>query len=109
MRKFIVGLTVLAGTVGTALGADAAPLFVTPAPRVASAVIVQRSAMATWTRLGQPDARSFRANLEADPEVAGRVPTAELDRAMAAEMHLRHVDHVFARVFGGHEVAMAAA
>ncbi len=41
MRKFIVGLTVLAGTVGTALGADAAPRFVTPAPRVASAVIVQ--------------------------------------------------------------------
>jgi adenylosuccinate lyase len=71
--------------------------------------IVQRSAMATWTKLGQPDARSFRTNLEADPEVAGRVPVAELNHAMAAEMHLRHVDHVFARVFGGHEVAIAAA
>ena len=71
--------------------------------------IVQRNAMETWTRLGQPGARSFRENLDADPEVAGRVPPAELDRAMAAEMHLRHADHVFARVFGSHEVAMAAA
>ena len=71
--------------------------------------IVQRNAMATWSRLGQPDARSFRANLDADPEVAGRVPATELDRAMAAEMHLRYVDHVFARVFGGHEAAMPVA
>ena len=71
--------------------------------------IVQRSAMAAWTELGKPSARSFRAHLEADPEVAARVPPAELDRAMAAELHLRHVDHVFERVFGGHDVAMAAA
>src|SRR5579885_1573385 len=39
--------------------------------------IVQRNAMATWEKLGQPDGRSFRGNLEADPEVAGRVPAAE--------------------------------
>ena len=71
--------------------------------------IVQRSAMATWTQLGQPGAGGFRAHLEADPEVAGRVSPAELDRAMAADLHLRRVDHVFARVFGSHEVAMAAA
>ena len=71
--------------------------------------IVQRSAMAAWTQLGQPGAKGFRAHLDADPEVAARVPSAELDRAMAAELHLRHVDHVFARVFGGHDVAMAAA
>ncbi len=71
--------------------------------------VVQRSAMATWTQLGKPGARSFRANLDADPEVAARVPPAELDRAMAAELHLRHVDHVFERVFGGHDLATGAA
>ena len=62
--------------------------------------VVQRNAMATWTKLGQPGARSFRDNLQADPEVAGRVPPEELDRATDTAAHLRHVDHVFARVFG---------
>ncbi|HEX2941819.1 MAG TPA: adenylosuccinate lyase, partial [Rhodopila sp.] len=32
--------------------------------------IVQRCAMETWTKLGTPEGRSFRANLEADPDVA---------------------------------------
>ena len=32
--------------------------------------IVQRNAMATWEKLGTPAGGSFRANLEADPEVA---------------------------------------
>ena len=62
--------------------------------------IVQRNAMATWGALGTPEARSFRANLESDPEVAGRVPAAELDRAMDPQLHLRSLDHVFERVFG---------
>jgi adenylosuccinate lyase len=62
--------------------------------------IVQRNAMATWTRLGTPEGRSFRANLDADPEVAGRVPPAVLDAAMDEDMHTRAVDTVFARVFG---------
>ena len=62
--------------------------------------IVQRNAMATWTRLGQPDAKDFRANLEADPEVAGRVAPELLDAAMESSAHLRQVDAVFARVFG---------
>ena len=35
--------------------------------------IVQRNAMATWTKLGKPGGQNFRANLLADPEVAGRV------------------------------------
>jgi adenylosuccinate lyase len=68
--------------------------------REAAYEIVQRNAMATWTRLGAAEGRSFRANLEADPEVAGRVPPAVLDAAMDADMHLRAVDAVFARVFG---------
>ena len=71
--------------------------------------IVQRNAMAAWTALGQPDARSFREHLGRDPEVAGRVPEAVLDAAMDAGAHLRHVDHVFARVFGRHEAAAKAA
>ena len=71
--------------------------------------IVQRNAMAAWTALGTPDARSFRDHLAADPEVSGRVPDAVLDAAMDAGAHLRHVDHVFARLFGRHELAMRAA
>jgi adenylosuccinate lyase len=62
--------------------------------------IVQRNAMATWTKLGTAEGLSFRANLDADPEVAGRVPAAILDAAMDAKIHLKHVDHVFRRVFG---------
>jgi adenylosuccinate lyase len=62
--------------------------------------IVQRNAMDTWTGLGKPEARSFRANLDADPEVAGRVDAAALDAALSAGMHTQWLDHVFARVFG---------
>jgi adenylosuccinate lyase len=62
--------------------------------------IVQSSAMATWTRLGTPEGRSFRANLEADPDVAARVTAAELDAAMDPALHLRSVDRIFERVFG---------
>lgn len=62
--------------------------------------IVQRNAMATWTRLGKPDGKTFRENLEADPEVAGRVPAEVLDAAMDSASHLRMLDHTFTRVFG---------
>ncbi len=68
--------------------------------REAAYEIVQRNAMATWTRLGSADGRSFRTNLDTDPAVAGRVPPEVLDAAMDADMHLRAVDGVFARVFG---------
>jgi adenylosuccinate lyase len=62
--------------------------------------IVQRNAMATWTKLGTPEGRSFRENLDADPEVAGRVPPDALDAAMDARTHLRSLDALYARVFG---------
>lgn len=62
--------------------------------------IIQRNAMATWTKLGQPDAKNFRDNLLGDPEVAGRVSEAVIDKAMSAEMHHAHVDTIFRRVFG---------
>lgn len=62
--------------------------------------IIQRNAMATWTKLGQPDAKTFRENLLEDSEVAGRVPEASINAAMSAEMHHAHVDTIFSRVFG---------
>jgi adenylosuccinate lyase len=62
--------------------------------------IVQRNAMATWTKLGQPGAKTFRENLMSDAQVAGRVSEAAIDAAMSAEMHHAHVDTIFKRVFG---------
>ncbi len=62
--------------------------------------IVQSCAMATWTRLGMPEGRSFRENLEADAEVSKMVKPAELDAAMDPASHLRSVDRIFERVFG---------
>ena len=61
--------------------------------------IIQRNAMATWSGLGQPQAKGFRDHLAADPEVSGRVSSEALDAAMGLDMHLAHVDHVFARLF----------
>jgi adenylosuccinate lyase len=62
--------------------------------------IVQSCAMATWTRLGTPEGRSFRENLQADPDVVRMVKPAELDAAMDPALHLRSVDRIFERVFG---------
>ncbi len=62
--------------------------------------IVQRNAMATWTALGTPGGRSFRDNLDADPEVAGRVAAELLDRATDPGRHLAALDGSFRRVFG---------
>jgi len=61
---------------------------------------VQSAAMATWTRLGEPDARDFRANLRANPEVAARLDEAALDRALDERQDFAQVDTIFARVFG---------
>ena len=62
--------------------------------------IVQSCAMETWTKLGTPEGRSFRENLEADADVSARVPGAVLDAAMDAGIHLKAVDRIFERVFG---------
>ena len=61
--------------------------------------IVQRSAMATWSTLGTPEHRSFRAHLDADPDVARLVPPATLDAATDHRLHLRQIEAIFARVF----------
>jgi adenylosuccinate lyase len=62
--------------------------------------IVQSCAMATWTKLGTPEGKSFKENLQADPDVARMVGSAELEAAMDPGLHLRMVDRIFARVFG---------
>jgi adenylosuccinate lyase len=63
--------------------------------REAAYAIVQRNAMESWHE-GQP----FRVLLERDPEVMGRLSAADLDAAFRIENFLRHVDFIFARVFG---------
>ena len=67
--------------------------------REAAYAIVQRAAMATWTALDHAGGRSFRDNLMAEPEVADRLTTAELDAALDPARHLAFVDRTFARVF----------
>jgi adenylosuccinate lyase len=62
--------------------------------------IVQSQAMETWTRLGTADGKSFRENLDAHPTVAANIAPEVLDAAMNAAQHLKHVDTVFARLFG---------
>ncbi|GAN76113.1 adenylosuccinate lyase [Acidisphaera rubrifaciens] len=71
--------------------------------------IVQRNAMATWEGLGQPGARSFRDNLLADAEVAGRVDAATIDAALDPAFHRRQVGAIFARVFGAEDPAAGGA
>jgi adenylosuccinate lyase len=68
--------------------------------REAAYAAVQRAAMATWTRLGQPGAKDFRANLLADPEVSAKMEPAALDVAMDPARDFAQVDTIFARVFG---------
>ncbi len=62
--------------------------------------IIQRNAMATWTKLGHEDGRGFRANLLADPDVAGKITGEDLTAAMNPALHLAEIDTIFNRVFG---------
>ncbi len=69
--------------------------------REAAYAIVQRQAMATWSSLSSGENETtFRANLNNDPEIAGRISPSLLDEAMDAKRHLRAVDTIFTRVFG---------
>ena len=56
---------------------------------------VQRAAMQVWEGGGD-----FAAELRADPQVAAALPGAELDALFDLAHHTRHVDTIFARVFG---------
>lgn len=58
--------------------------------------LVQRNAMKTWEH-----GADFLASLKADPEVASRIPAAALEAMFDLGYHFKHVDTIFARVFGG--------
>jgi adenylosuccinate lyase len=60
---------------------------------------VQRNAMKVWESRGDRTGQ-FAANLKADPEVAGKLGASEIDAMFDDFYHLKHVDHIFERVFG---------
>jgi adenylosuccinate lyase len=57
--------------------------------------MVQRHAMEVWQGKGD-----FLSLLKADPEVTQALKPAELEALFDLEYHLKHVDTLFARVFG---------
>ena len=61
--------------------------------------LVQRHAMGVWQDLNKGGA-DFLARLKADPEVTKALKPAELEALFDLEFHLKHVDTIFARVFG---------
>jgi adenylosuccinate lyase len=58
--------------------------------------IVQRNAMKTWR-----EGKDFLAELKADPHVTAKLKAAELEAMFDLGYHFKHVDTIFARVFGG--------
>ncbi|MBN8809540.1 MAG: adenylosuccinate lyase [Sphingomonas sp.] len=59
--------------------------------------LVQRNAMKVWESDGT---LSLLDLLKADPDVAAALSPAELEARFDLDYHLRHVDTIFARVFG---------
>jgi adenylosuccinate lyase len=57
--------------------------------------LVQRNAMRVWQ-----EGEDFLALLKADPEVSGALSAGELEALFDLGYHTRHVDDIFARVFG---------
>jgi adenylosuccinate lyase len=68
--------------------------------REESYALVQRSAMKVWEADGQ---LSLLDLLKDDPEVTARLSPDELDALFDLGYHLKHVDTIFARVFGERE------
>src|SRR5262249_6098670 len=58
--------------------------------------LVQTNAMKPWR--GEGD---FLSLLKADPQVTRLIPQSELEACFDLDYHLKHVDTIFARVFGG--------
>jgi adenylosuccinate lyase len=56
---------------------------------------VQRNAMAAWDGKGR-----FSDLLKADPEITRYLGAQTIDRLFDPAYHLKHVDTIFARVFG---------
>ncbi len=66
--------------------------------------LVQRNAMKVWG--GEGD---FLELLKADPEIAGRIAEQDLAACFDPAYHTKHVDTIFARVFGKDAAAKAVA
>jgi len=63
---------------------------------------VQRNAMRAFH-----DQTDFKALLMADRDVAAALPRADLEKAFDLDDQLRHVDHIFDRVFAASAVGAA--
>ena len=63
--------------------------------REAAYQAVQRNAMRVWQ-----EGADFLTLLKADPEVAGKLPAAELEACFDLGYHTKQVDRIFKRVFG---------
>ena len=63
--------------------------------RQAAYAIVQRNAMKTYE-----EGIDFKSALLADAELRRQMSADEISALFSAEYHLRHVDHIFERVFG---------
>ncbi len=57
--------------------------------------LVQRNAMKVWE-----EGKDFKTELLADPEVTAALPAAEIEEKFDLGYHTKHVDTIFARVFG---------
>ncbi len=70
--------------------------------REAAYTLVQRNAMQVWDayQTGAAKMPDFQALLAADPDVAKVLTPAELAEQFDLGYHLKHVDTIFARVFG---------
>jgi adenylosuccinate lyase len=64
-------------------------------PRQEGYVLVQRNAMRVWE-----EKVDFRTALKRDADVRQVLAEEEIDRCFAVDDHLKHVDTIFARVFG---------
>jgi adenylosuccinate lyase len=58
--------------------------------------LVQRNAMKVWER-----GADFKTELLADPEVTAALSPADIEEKFDLAYHTKHVDTIFARVFGG--------
>ncbi|MEO3429211.1 adenylosuccinate lyase [Pelagibius sp. CAU 1746] len=65
--------------------------------------LVQRNAMKVWGNEGD-----FLELLKADPEIAGKIAEDKLAACFDPSYHTKHVDTIFARVFGKDAAAQAA-
>jgi len=64
--------------------------------------VVQRNAMRAWK-----EGLNFRELVFSDPDITGRVPREQIERAFDLKRHLRNIDKIFARVFAGTELQAA--